>query len=96
MSTKIIVSGDAPNIVANRIRPLAAAIGNVEVVVDDREPLRIELYRDTAREWRWRSVCPRNGNRLAGSSEGYKNKSDCTAMIARHFGTDVTIVEVNA
>lgn len=36
---------------------------------------RLDLYKDKAKEWRWRMVST-NGNILATSSEGYKNKKD--------------------
>lgn len=35
---------------------------------------KIEYYKDKKKEWRWRVVA-RNGNILADSGEGYKNKS---------------------
>lgn len=39
-----------------------------------------EYYRDAADEWRWR-VKHTNGNILAVSSEGYKNKQDMFDVI---------------
>lgn len=45
-------------------------------------------------EYRWRTRCAENGNILGCSSEGYQNRGDCVAMIHRHFGADVEIVEV--
>jgi uncharacterized protein YegP (UPF0339 family) len=46
--------------------------------------------------WRWRTRCPENGNILAISSEHYHNRANCVAMIHRHFGPGVEIVEVRA
>ena len=37
--------------------------------------IKIECYRDTSGEWRWR-LRSINGNILATSGEGYKNKKD--------------------
>lgn len=36
---------------------------------------KLEYYKDTADEWRWR-ISHQNGNVIAVSSEGYKNKQD--------------------
>lgn len=36
--------------------------------------VRIEVYRDKKKEWRWRAV-HRNGKIIAASSEGYKRKA---------------------
>lgn len=41
---------------------------------------KFEYYEDKAGEWRWR-VKHQNGNILAGSSEGYKNKQDMLDVI---------------
>lgn len=38
--------------------------------------MRIKLYKDKAGEWRWCMIAT-NGNIVADSSEGYKNKLDC-------------------
>lgn len=38
--------------------------------------MKFELYKDKAGEWRWRLVVD-NGNIIADSGEGYKNKIDC-------------------
>lgn len=40
----------------------------------------LEVYRDKGRQWRWRLVAT-NGNIIANSGEGYKNKCDCTNMV---------------
>jgi uncharacterized protein YegP (UPF0339 family) len=37
-------------------------------------------YKDKNGEWRWRLKSP-NGNTIADSGEGYKNKADCEAGI---------------
>ncbi len=37
---------------------------------------RVEFYRDTAREWRWRFIAAENGNVLADSGEGYVDLAD--------------------
>lgn len=34
------------------------------------------VYKDKAKEWRWTYIAG-NGNKLADSSEGYKNRGDC-------------------
>jgi uncharacterized protein YegP (UPF0339 family) len=59
-------------------------------------PVKVELYKDEADEWRWRTRCPENGNILAGSSEGYVHKQFCKHIIVRHFGSLVEIHEVAA
>jgi uncharacterized protein len=38
--------------------------------------MKFQLFKDKAGEWRWRIVHD-NGNIMADSSEGYKNKTDC-------------------
>lgn len=38
-----------------------------------------ELYADSFGEWRWR-VRSRNGNAVADSAEGYRNRGDCRRM----------------
>lgn len=38
---------------------------------------RLSVYRDTAKEWRWRLTAA-NNRVIADSGEGYKNFSDCT------------------
>jgi len=42
--------------------------------------MRFELYEDKADEWRWRLVAD-NGNIVADSGEGYKNKVDALQSI---------------
>jgi len=44
---------------------------------------KFEVYRDKAKEWRWRFVAG-NGQVTAGPEEGYKRKSACMASILRH------------
>jgi uncharacterized protein YegP (UPF0339 family) len=41
-----------------------------------------ELYEDSAEEWRWR-LRHRNGNVLADSDEGYRDRSDAVAAVTR-------------
>lgn len=38
--------------------------------------MKYELYKDKRGEWRWR-LKARNGEQIACSGEGYKNKTDC-------------------
>jgi uncharacterized protein len=54
---------------------------------------KFEVYKDKKGEWRWRFKAS-NGDILADSGEGYKNKSDCEAGIesVRHNGPGATIV----
>lgn len=40
----------------------------------------VEMYQDKAGEWRWRFRA-KNGNVLADSGEGYKNKGDMLSAI---------------
>ena len=42
----------------------------------------LEFFLDQNEEWRWR-VIARNGNIVADSSEGYKNKQDCELVASR-------------
>lgn len=37
---------------------------------------KIQVYKDTKGEFRWRITAP-NGKKIANSGEGYKNHSDC-------------------
>ncbi len=37
---------------------------------------RVDFYRDQHAEWRWRIIAE-NGNILADSGEGYRNRADC-------------------
>lgn len=59
---------------------------------------RIDIYRDSAGEWRWRRTHP-NGNILSQSSEGYRRRIDCVgqawklnadidALTIHHVGID--------
>ena len=41
---------------------------------------KIDVYKDKAGEWRWKLVHA-NGNIMADSSEGYKNKKDCVKSL---------------
>jgi uncharacterized protein YegP (UPF0339 family) len=42
--------------------------------------MKYKVYRDVAKNWRWRFVA-RNGEIIAVSSEGYKNRIDCLYAI---------------
>jgi uncharacterized protein YegP (UPF0339 family) len=42
--------------------------------------MRFAVYKDNAGEWRWR-LLGANNHRVAESSEGYKNQSDCIDII---------------
>jgi uncharacterized protein YegP (UPF0339 family) len=58
--------------------------------------LKFEIYQDVQNEWRWR-LKARNQLTIADSSEGYKNQTDCVAMVnkikthARDAGVDYII-----
>lgn len=53
----------------------------------------IEVYPDDSGEWRWREKAD-NGEPVADSGEGYKNRGDCIAAARRQAGaTDVELVE---
>lgn len=43
--------------------------------------MRFELYREAGGDWRWR-LRTRNGNVVADSAEGYRNRDDCERGIA--------------
>ena len=45
---------------------------------------RLEFYRDEADEFRWRLVAL-NGNIVATSGEGYKNRGDCQDIANKIF-----------
>lgn len=40
------------------------------------------IYQDSNGEWRWNRTAP-NGEIVAASTEGYKNKADCVANAKR-------------
>lgn len=42
----------------------------------------VVIYRDRAGQWRWRRTTP-NGNIIADSGEGYKNRTFCERMAKR-------------
>lgn len=46
-------------------------------------PTTIDLYTDAAGEWRWRLKDPSNGEIVAASTEGYKDKGDAEANVQR-------------
>ena len=41
-----------------------------------------EIYKSTNGEWRWKRKAP-NGQIVAASTEGYKNRADCVANAKR-------------
>lgn len=43
---------------------------------------KVEVFKDSAGEWRWRRVA-QNGNIISTGGEGYVNKADCVAIAAR-------------
>jgi uncharacterized protein YegP (UPF0339 family) len=43
--------------------------------------MRFELYKDHTGDWRWR-LRAQNGNVVADSAEGYRNRADCERGIA--------------
>jgi uncharacterized protein YegP (UPF0339 family) len=45
---------------------------------EEKRMATVQVFKDEANEWRWRVVAA-NGNILADSGEGYKNKEDCKA-----------------
>lgn len=45
---------------------------------------KITVYRDKAREWRWRRTSP-NGEIVGASHEGFKNFTDCRDNLNRSF-----------
>lgn len=51
------------------------------------------LYKDNKQEWRWR-LKSNNGNIIADSGEGYKNKNDAITMINKivFLGSGVPLV----
>lgn len=49
---------------------------------------KVQFYKDLADEWRWR-VTSKNGNIIADSGEGYKNKGDAESGFALLFTEDV-------
>lgn len=56
---------------------------------------RVNVYRDASKEWRWQRISE-NGNIVADSGEGYKNKEDCviiaTEVNASPFNLEVVLV----
>lgn len=47
----------------------------------------LEFYKDAVLEWRWRLVHA-NGNVVADSGEGYKNRGDCEAEAFKLFPSE--------
>lgn len=57
--------------------------------------LKYEMYRDPRNDWRWRLVAS-NGNIIANSGEGYKNKSACEdgiRSVQASYMTDVIEID---
>ncbi len=48
---------------------------------------KLQPYQDAAGEYRWRRVAD-NGNIIATSGEGYKNRRDCLEMAEANFPDD--------
>lgn len=50
--------------------------------------MKIEIYRRrrllTRAQWYWRTRDSRNGKILGRSAEGYNNRGDCIASVAKH------------
>jgi len=56
--------------------------------------MKYEIYQDKRGEWRWRLKAA-NGNILAVSSEGYKNKMDCENCVETvNMTTHIALVHV--
>jgi len=54
---------------------------------------RVEVYRDDAGEWRWRTFAA-NGEQIARSEEGYVNRGYAVGVARERNGVDdVTIVD---
>lgn len=62
------------------VEGIRTSVGPAEYLHPD--PTAIEVYRDEAGAWRWR-LLHRNGNILAGSGEGYANRSGVRRAIDR-------------
>lgn len=45
--------------------------------------MRLRVYKDSKKEWRFSIADPFNGKILAVSSEGYKRKKDCMAAFEK-------------
>ena len=45
--------------------------------------MKIRIYKDKKREWRWSLADRANGKIMADSSEGYKNRKDCVAALEK-------------
>ena len=55
----------------------------------------LEIYVDDAGEYRWRLVSA-NGNNVATSGEGYKNRADCAHMARRILGDEDVVIDTSA
>lgn len=52
--------------------------------------MEFHIYKDEAGEYRWRLKAA-NGNILADSGEGYKNKDDCITAINSVRSAELTV-----
>jgi len=46
--------------------------------------MKIEIYKDKKKEWRWR-LKAKNGRIVAVCGEGYRNKQHCVRMTVKLF-----------
>lgn len=49
------------------------------------KPDQIIIYKDEAKEWRWKLIDTGNSAVLATPNEGYKNLNHCLKMVERIF-----------
>jgi uncharacterized protein YegP (UPF0339 family) len=54
----------------------------------------VEIYQDSAGEYRWRRLSAGNHQVIATSGEGYVREDHCTEMAVRCNGTGVHLVHV--
>ncbi len=45
--------------------------------------MKLRIYKDKKREWRWSIADKANGKILADSGEGYKRKKDCLTALEK-------------
>ena len=55
--------------------------------------MKFIVFKDVAGEWRWRLVAT-NGNIIATSGEGYKNRSHAVGMITRIIDIEQETVSI--
>jgi uncharacterized protein len=53
--------------------------------------MKVVIYRDSRKEWRWR-IQARNNRIVGDSAEGYKNKSHALAMVDAILKPPIQIV----